>query len=28
MPSYQDALPEQDAWDLVSYCLHLMEGGA
>jgi len=28
MPSYQDALPEeQDRWDLVSYCLELMAGG-
>jgi mono/diheme cytochrome c family protein len=26
MPSYQDALPEQDRWDLVSYCLELMKG--
>lgn len=28
MPSYQDALPEQDRWDLVSYCLELMKGKA
>ena len=28
MPSYQEAMPEeQDRWDLVSYCLQLMEGG-
>lgn len=27
MPSYQDALPEEQArWDLVSYCLQLMSG--
>jgi mono/diheme cytochrome c family protein len=27
MPSYQDALPEMQArWDLVSYCLELMDG--
>jgi mono/diheme cytochrome c family protein len=27
MPSYQEAMPEeQDRWDLVSYCLQLMEG--
>lgn len=24
MPSYQDAIQEQDRWDLVSYCLELM----
>jgi mono/diheme cytochrome c family protein len=24
MPSYQDAIEEQDRWDLVSYCLELM----
>lgn len=29
MPSYQDALPEEQArWDLVSYCLELMAGGS
>lgn len=29
MPSYQEAMPEeQDRWDLVSYCLRLMEGAA
>ncbi len=28
MPSYQEAMPEeQDRWDLVTYCLRLMEGG-
>jgi hypothetical protein len=28
MPSYQDALPEeQSRWDLVSYCFELMTGG-
>ncbi|MFQ5789834.1 MAG: c-type cytochrome [Acidobacteriota bacterium] len=26
MPSYQEAVREQDAWDLVSYCLELMKG--
>jgi mono/diheme cytochrome c family protein len=26
MPSYQDAIAEQDRWDLVSYCLELMKG--
>jgi mono/diheme cytochrome c family protein len=26
MPSYQDAIGEQDRWDLVSYCLELMKG--
>ena len=27
MPSYQDAMPEeQDRWDLVSFCLRLMQG--
>ncbi len=28
MPSYQDAIQEQDRWDLVSYCLELMEMAA
>jgi mono/diheme cytochrome c family protein len=26
MPSYQDAIEAEDRWDLVSYCLALMEG--
>ncbi len=27
MPSYEDSLNEQDRWDLVSYCMHLMKAG-
>ena len=28
MPSFEDSLPEPQRWDLVSYCLYLMDGEA